>query len=302
MLKTLHILNGISSITIFNQSGIDGEAIVWNEILSEGPTLEEIASPEHRELRKSFTEDQFPGHDYEEIVWGIWDLLASGESYDEIVCWYEYDLFCQINFMAMIHWLSKYRPDDRISIICAGMDDSGILKGLGEYTYKDYPRLFRERQPLNSSQKKQASKVWVTYCSTAHDELVALAKETDLPYLKQAIKAHCRRFQWTSDQLSEHQRQILSWVTEGVDSKHKLVGKCLRNNGFYGFGDLQYFNIINDLHPCIDWEKKGLTEYGEAVLKGEGDISKLLPKSYGGTSSKEFRYDPIKEKLIKWPQ
>jgi hypothetical protein len=116
------------------------------------------------------------------------------------------------------------------------------------------------------------------------------------------MEAHVRRFPWTTDHLSEHQRQILTWVVGGAKSNKELVGKCLRNNGYYGFGDLQYFNMVNDLTSCIDWEKGQLTDYGKALMKGEGDISKLPVLVYGGTSTEDFRYDPVAKQLISWKQ
>ncbi|MEQ8711690.1 MAG: hypothetical protein RIC80_01665 [Cyclobacteriaceae bacterium] len=302
MPQTLHILNGMSSLTIFNKSGIEGEAIAWNEILCEGPSLPEISSPEQEVLRKTYTEDQFSGHDYDEIVWGIWDFLAGENHFDEIVCWYEYDLFCQINFMAMIHWLAKNRPGDKISIICSGVNVSGKLKGLGEYVPEDYPKFYQGRQLLTSSQKEQASAIWRIYCSGAHDQLLSFSRAADLPYLAEAIEAHLRRFPWTTDHLNEHQRQILSWIRDGTMSDRQLVGKCLRNNGFYGFGDLQCFNMINALTPCIDWKNGQLTPYGNSLMEGGGDIDQLPASTYGGTSSNQFRYDPIKKQLITWPQ
>lgn len=302
MPKTLHILNGMSSLTIFNRSGIGGEAIAWNEILCEGPSLPEISSPRQYELRKNFTESQFSGHNYDEIVWGIWDLLSSDESFDEIVCWYEYDLFCQINFMAIIHWLAENRADDHISIVCVGRDETGRLRGLGEHPSEDYPHLYQNRQLLTPTQKEKASEFWTAYCSGAHDQLSSISQSADLPYLTEAIETHLHRFPWTTDHLSEHQRQILSWVKDGAKSARELVGKCLRSNGFYGFGDLQYFNMINEMAPCIDWEKGQLTEYGDDLLNREGDIEKLPVLDYGGASTQDFRYDPIKKQLITWEQ
>ncbi|MEQ9299385.1 MAG: hypothetical protein RIF33_12510 [Cyclobacteriaceae bacterium] len=302
MNRTLHILNGMSSLTIFNKSGLDGEVIAWNEILCEGPSLSEISSPSQDTLRGDFTENQFSGHDYHEIVWGIWDLLESDEPFDEIVCWYEYDLFCQINFMAMIHWLTKNRAEDKVSINCSGLDDSGKLRGLGEHAPEDYPNLFQNRQLLTSPQKEQASEIWTTYCSSSHDRLLSLSQTADFPYLKEAMEAHLCRFPSMTDHLTEHQRQILSWVNDGTTSNHALVGKCLRNNGYYGFGDLQYFNMINALTPCIDWEKGQLTTYGKSLMAGEGDADKLPVSTYGGASTDQFRYDPVKKQLITWPQ
>ena len=255
-MSVLHILNGAATLQLFRKSGLDGEVVVWNEILVEGPTIQDISSEEFRELRKSFTSRQFPDHDYDDMVWGIWQVLNSQQEFSEIVCWYEYDLFCQINFMAMIDWLNRNKPKHNVSIVCSGFDDEGELKGLGEWSPDYYATLYGQRMPLDASQRSMASDIWKLYCSGQHDKLIKIAEGSTLPYLKDALSSHIRRFPWTTDLLNEHQRMILSWVNEGIDSERQLVGKCLRNNGYYGFGDLQYFNMLDTLRDYINWKSQ----------------------------------------------
>ncbi len=292
-MSSLHILNGTATLDLFRKSGIKGEVVVWNEILSEGPTLVDIASEDFRSTRQTYTAQAFMSSGYDDIVWGIWNVLNSGQPFDEIICWYEYDLFCQVNFMAMIHWLSENRPDGKLSIVCSGLNDSDRLVGLGERAPDEYNSLLKQKVTLTNAQKKEASQVWKCYCSEQHDQLLHISQRSSLPYLHEALAAHVRRFPWTTDGLSEHQRMILSWVKEGVTSQRQLVGKCLRNNGYYGFGDLQYFNMIDTLDSYIDWENEALSELGMEAIDGSINPGALpTATTYGGASTASFKFDP----------
>jgi hypothetical protein len=44
MKEILHILNGDATLSSFEQTGLDGDIMVWREVLSEGPVEENIAS------------------------------------------------------------------------------------------------------------------------------------------------------------------------------------------------------------------------------------------------------------------
>ncbi|MEM8895981.1 MAG: hypothetical protein AAGC88_15480 [Bacteroidota bacterium] len=299
-MSILHILNGTSTLQIFRKSGLQGEVVVWNEILSEGPMLVDISSEEFRQLRISYLNKVFPDHDYDDMVWGIWELLDSTKDFDEIICWYEYDLFCQVNFMAMIHWLTVNKANTKISLICSGLDEKGNLRGLGEWSPAHYDILFNSRKTIEPSQQSAASRVWECYCSAQHDQLLSMVESSSLPYLKEAIGAHLRRFPWTADGLNEHQRMILSWVAEGeANSERQLVGKCLQNNGYYGFGDLQYFNMVSELAAYINWDEKELSEKGQSALAGQLKAIDLPEKKFGGASTAEFVYDPEINNLVK---
>jgi len=94
---------------------------------------------------------------------------------------------------------------------------------------------------------------------------------------------------------------MVEFIDEGIDEKRKVVRKMLRQENYYGFGDLQYFKILEKLAPLYK-EKDGrisLNEDGKKVISGEMDFMKLItffPK-YGGVSVQDYRWSRKERRL-----
>ena len=118
-MKTLHILNGDSSLHQFNKTSLEGDTLVWREILCEGKTREEIGSAPYWETRKEFlknyAKDSFEKH-FENLKQEISSVRFS--DYEEVILWFEYDLFCQINMLGAIAWLHHFKKEQTCGITC----------------------------------------------------------------------------------------------------------------------------------------------------------------------------------------
>ena len=58
MSKTLHILNGDTTLPNLEKSGIKGEVVVWREMLCEGPVHKEVGSDDFWMNRCTFFENE----------------------------------------------------------------------------------------------------------------------------------------------------------------------------------------------------------------------------------------------------
>ena len=110
MFDTLHILNGDSTLAKFKQTELTGDTYVWHEILCQGPVQEDITTESFWRARSNFmssyvdiTEDSFQ----EKVILPFQQLEETLDSYQEIVLWFEYDLFCHINMIAAISLLKQ---------------------------------------------------------------------------------------------------------------------------------------------------------------------------------------------------
>ena len=100
-------------------------------MLCEGPTTEQIDTQEFLDLRKSFFDSTYElDFDESEFHKEI-DKLIHSEKYSEIVLWFEYDLFCHINLIALINLLKQKHINAPIYLVCSGrIKHQKELKGL----------------------------------------------------------------------------------------------------------------------------------------------------------------------------
>lgn len=302
MSNTLHILNGDSTLQLFQQTSLKGETFVWREVLSEGPVHSEFNSEAFWEQRASFmSEFTTTASEYQEKVLEPFKAIEERlESFDEIVLWFEYDLFCQINMMAFIHWLGDIRTSAQtISLACSGkMDKSSKLYGLGELKPEQLEKLFQNRLKLNTREFNFASGVYQAYCSTNPDALYTyiLMPSDEFMYTSDALSAHFQRFPFQGIGLNEIEQKIVELIEQGIHDVDELIGHLLHWPKHYGFGDLQYFQILKDLKPLFK-------DFKKLKLKEENELSLAIQyldrnKQLGGAILNDWNYDPNIGELV----
>ena len=131
--QPLHITNGTHLTNTLNQLGIEGEKLTWQEMLCEGPTSEMVYSEEFLNLRKTFFKAFYDVELDTDFIKEELNKLNHTENYSEIVLWFEYDLFCHINMVAVISLIQQKKIDLPIYLVCSGrIEGSKTLKGLSE--------------------------------------------------------------------------------------------------------------------------------------------------------------------------
>src|SRR5687768_16115723 len=100
----LHVTNGSCAGEIIQQTCLPGEVLTWDDTLHEGPAPARLSSDELREVRARF------------IVacgWASYDeafsrfarrdaALAGYRDHDEIVLWFEHDLYDQLQLIQIL--------------------------------------------------------------------------------------------------------------------------------------------------------------------------------------------------------
>ena len=299
MVNTLHILNGDSTFGQFKKTGIQGKTYVWREVLSEGPVQYDISKDDFWKARKDFMTEYFesnPETYQKKVIDPFRDLESGIGAFDEIILWFEYDLFCQINMIAILSWLKDLEVG-QVSLICVGkMEGYDRLVGLGEISDDEYPKLLQKRIKLNTRELTHAQDVWKTYCSPNPDDLYnfILLKMDEFQYLPNALECHLKRFPYTDTGLNEIEQKIIALVQRGITEERKIVGALLRWQEHYGFGDLQYFNTISYLKPVLEHLKN------EKQVPNKPSVEKLLSRAYklGGAQAKDWYWNDKEKALI----
>lgn len=304
--EILHITNGTILTDILNELGFKGEKLTWQEMLCEGPTFEIIDSKEFLEQRKKFFNDFYDVDlDVEKITSEL-QKLNHPENYTEIVLWFEYDLFCHINMIAVINLIKQKKIELPIYMVCSGrIAGSKSLKGLSELTSAQLMSHFEKKVLLNSEDIELASTIWGIYCGVDHNLLKPfIVTSSSFQYLNSCLKAHLKRFPDSIDGLSILERNILEIVAKyDITSTHHLLGYALSYQGYYGYGDLQLARIIEKLSVffIITEKRLILNRKGHEALLGQHNYSFAINDHmvFGGVNKFDFQFNKKLNKLVK---
>jgi len=249
--SVLHILNGDSTLEKFKEAGISGQSIVWRETLSIGPLFYLVDSQLFWDMRSQFMEEAYGAKlaGYKRKIINEFAILRKSEV-AEIVLWYEYDVFCQINFIALMSFILKRKRNTRVSVVCVGDDPRYQDRiGLGQLSAEDYPSLLENRQALTRKDLMTADKAWMLYCGMAIDEFEGLDCD-NLPYLKDALMASLVLFRGGKD-FSPLELKIKAHLAQGAPKGWELVEKMLEEDKSLGFGDLQFKYLISKVEDVV---------------------------------------------------
>ncbi len=326
----LHIHNGDCSAEIARQSSLPGEHFAWREALIEGPTPAGTTEHEWRNLRATHLAESYQVDQVETVSeLRIQEAkLASHPEHDEVILWFEPDLFCQTNLLYLLNWFAERElGNTRLSLICIG-EFPGLPKfrGLGELNPEQMASLFDIRHEVSSGEKSLAAVAWQAYCSRDPTAIQTLL-ETDtsaLPSLKPALQLHLERFPYVSNGLGRIQNRGLELIHDGVRNFADLFPRFGAAEPTYGLGDAQFWNTLrrmsqaqkpllnikngNSSDPKLTSDNPHqltfeITEAGEAVLNREADFVETngIDTWFGGVHllgrTKLWRWDDQAQKL-----
>lgn len=306
----LHITNGDSTTQYLQKLKFSGDFITWREMLCEGKTTTDVGSESFWKTRYDFLKASYKVSKKKFIDFTLkeYRTLCKQKSQDEIVLWFEYDLFCQINMLAVISWLKRYRSGYKVSLIQSGkLEGEQKLFSLNELNKTQLQNHFTNRVELSQDDIEYADYIWQLYCSDSPLRLETVHKfkpTSPFIYLEDAIRAHLLRFPSLENGLNAVENNILFTAKNNkFRSKEEFVRHLLRNQGNLGFGDLQYFHKIDELRSLfhtfnpVNLRKKAkdvldnkLNYYGQI----RNDISFL-----GGAKKYSYLYLSSNDKLLK---
>ncbi|MCP4976549.1 MAG: DUF1835 domain-containing protein [Maribacter sp.] len=309
MSSLLHITNGDSLTDRLKSLELKGDIITWREMLCEGKTLTNVGSESFWKTRFEFLNKNYKVSKswFVEKTLKEYRSLCNHKQQDQIVLWFEYDLFCQINMLAVISWLKTHRKYANISLVCSGdEDDTDKMYGLGEVSDEKLLELYENRKELSMNDIEYADYVWQLYCS---DNPIRLENLTDFKnyqydYLSEAIKAHLKRFPTIKNGLNDVENHVLQLsFDKKPKSKRELLRTVLTNQGVYGFGDSQFERIITNLKPLYSsFNPVRLTKKGKEILDGKTSYYSSIQDNdayLGGALKYNFLYNTESDRILK---
>lgn len=309
MKSLLHITNGDSFTSRLQSLEFNGDVITWREMLCEGKTLSTVGSESFWKTRFEFLNKNYKVSKswFIEKTLKEYRSLCNHKQQDQIVLWFEYDLFCQINMLAVISWLKQHRRHAEISLVCSGkVEGSTKLHGLNELNDDKLMELYEDRKVLSQDDIEYADYIWQLYCSDNPIRLENQIANNDFQfeYLSDALKTHLKRFPTIKNGLNDLENHILEVAKKNKPkSKNELMKDLLTDQGFYGFGDTQYERMVSSLKPLFSsFDPVKLTKKGLDVLKQEANYYSELRDNQmylGGSLKYNFLYNTDTDRILK---
>jgi len=298
----LHIHDGESSASTAKESTIPGTHVGWREALIDGPAPSDAQGTEWRKLRADFLSDHYlmDRQQCEKELLAQEEMLASFSAHEEVVLWFEHDLFCQTNLLYLLNWFAQQNlGTTRLSLICIDQFPGlGDFRGLGQLNAEQLSSLFDTRHEVSSIEKELARQSWKAFRAVSPTEIEQLLSEdtSALPFLKSALRLHLKRFPFVHNGLGHVENLALELIRRGANDFPHLFSEFGNEEPGYGLGDFQFWLALKPLsetkRPLVrisDYVGAGpslesqeirnsrfeITELGRAVLHGQEDYIEM---------------------------
>lgn len=330
----LHLTNGDCAASLIQQTGLLGEVLPWRDLLHEGPTPADLSLAQLREVRARFIAGWNGWVVYDEVLADFArrdDTLARFQEYEDVVLWFEHDLYDQLQLIQILDWFSRHDlGKTQLSLICIDTFP-GIepFRGLGQLNPVQMSSLYETRHRISEAELTLGRSAWQSFRSpdpTAIKEF--LSRDTSaLPFLRNALARHLEQFPSVANGLSRTERQLLEAIEAGAQSPVEIFRANMQQENYFFVGDIEIWNYLHNLcagrEPLLrvadsvqftlPWQFQTreeflaqsftLTEQGRNVLRGQGDWIELngIDRWLGGVHLRNedalWRWDEQRRRL-----
>jgi hypothetical protein len=276
----IHFHNGDVAASVARRAGVPGRHMPFHESLVGGPVQASLPMHDWVEARARFLSE----HHSENLLRVRNELLEQELALDrardeeEVVLWFEHDLYCLVHLLYLLSRLSKSR---RITLIWCPTP-------LGTQTEEDLFALFQSRAAILPAMSKAAAAAWKAFTS---DDPTALNRfisndVPDFPFLRDGLFLHASRFPSTRNGLGEVERRAVAAIDAGATDFISLFSRFDVTPPRFGFGDGEFLRHLKHLASVavpvitIIGEEKAnppkalfsLTPAGRNVIDGKVDF------------------------------
>ncbi|ANS76456.1 hypothetical protein AWM70_19320 [Paenibacillus yonginensis] len=305
--RMLHLVNGDHVAEKLKQGEVQGDILPWRELYTFGPVAFDMRNEELRKRRAAYLEhtlgipeDLYIGQCVEQEA-----KLERAGQYDEIVLWFEHDLYDQTMLAYLLTELDRLGPSSGagqvpISLLCIG-DFPGIeiFRGLGQLTPEQLASLSGTWKRVGEAELMLGRKFWEAYTSPDPKVHAAFLKEdlSALPFARSAFEAHLARLPSAFNGLGLMEQTVLELIGSGIQHPHELFRQAGLRLNVLGLGDLEFWYGLSRMcrgpqallnirglsafpdyrHTAPDFRDctLELTSFGRQVLQGEQHAADL---------------------------
>ncbi len=260
---------------MLKNAGVLGTHVAWRDALNEGPVPARLSLEQTSAIRTQYLAERGYGNPIKLIhEFSRRDAqLRRAEDFDEVVLWFEHDLYDQLQLLQALTSLEELDLEPgRVSVVQSD-------HYLANMTVDEIFPLFPKRRTATPAVFKSARRSWERFTSDSPADLYAAAGEDaiGLPFLRVALQRLCEEYPWKRDGLSRSQRQALYAVAQGRARAEELFLRAQTREEAYFLEERVFAKMLEDLaaaEAALVEEEDGTlvtTALGRRVLAGDAD-------------------------------
>ncbi|HYW12194.1 MAG TPA: DUF1835 domain-containing protein [Longimicrobium sp.] len=277
----LHVTNGESAVQRIRAAGMEGDVLPWQDVLHDGPVPAGLPLEALSRVRAEFIATR--GWGEAEAVrrdFAARDRrLAACAADDEVVLWFEHDLYDQLQLVQLLDWFAEH-PHPRLTLV-------NPAEYLGMMDAERMRSLVAARAAVTGAQLALGRAAWdaLREPDPRRMEAVAQGDASALPHLGAALRRLLEEYPSVDDGLSRSGRQALRAFAGGpcvlrdaYPDAHHAVEEPI------WLGDMGFAAIVDTLAsgpaPLLEVEgdpgapmdrRARITDAGRRVLDGAAD-------------------------------
>jgi hypothetical protein len=237
-------------VPAFVEARLPGEHLVWRDILMEGP-VSAAPGPADLAARAAYLTRflDIDAEEYRAVAEGLLAGLARAAGHDEVVLWFDADLFCVANGAFVLHWLAQRAPEVRVSL---GAPSPTAGPDVASLSPTALAALYAQRAPLSAPRRARMSEAWVAYSAPDPAAIAALLEReaADPAGLAGAWRAHLRRYPSPDSGLNEVEAATLALLDArgplGFDALFRALWRQAPIAAL-GMGDQQLAAVLREM-------------------------------------------------------
>lgn len=295
--RIVHLCNGDVTADGLSLADLPGDIRVWADGLDQGPLLPATREAFRLQRARFAVAAGWGTMEAAEAKLATWEAsLALGDA-EELVLWYEHDLFDQLALCRILYLLATREPGDagegtaleRLgALTMVSIDRHPEIPqflGLGQLAPEQLAQLWPRRTPVAKDAIEEAIAVWIAVTAADPRGLSFLLKRVKaLPFLAGAIERHLEEFPDLSSGLGRSERQALAAISRGVATGAAVLAEAHAIDPRYPLTDLQLAATLTRLTAAglitagapgavgPEAEQLAITALGRQALAGAIDV------------------------------
>ncbi|MFN6963097.1 MAG: DUF1835 domain-containing protein [Pyrinomonadaceae bacterium] len=237
----LHVLPGDAYVEAFRETGLEGEVAVFRECFIEGDLgggdLAELWRVRAAYLSAAYPEQNdrsYPSY----VVAEIDKIIQAAQQAGEIYLWFEYELFCSVNYWFCLELLREssaelYRVSPTVR------NETTRWRGFGRLASEEMLECWNDRVRLSAGDIARGGELWRAFRAGDRARVRELGayESPAFRYLPEVAAA--------ASDLELRPKQIIDEIAAaGTRDFEELFAEFARRAGVYGLGDVQVRRLM----------------------------------------------------------
>jgi hypothetical protein len=275
--RFLHVANGTCTTRTIESAGIPGALSIWADPLYEGPVPGGLTDGELLDVRRRYLAGPEHAPAPSEPLNDLrrWrSTIERHDTYDELILWFEHDLFDQLNLIQLLSWIRGRLPASKVvSLVCIGsFPGHPAFKGLGELMPDELASLLETRQRVSDAQYSLAVSAWQAFREPTPQALDNLRQGNTaaLAFLAPAVTRFLQEYPWIAGGLSRSERRLLELADGAGITLSRAFPRMHEGEDVYYITDLSLAALAEALSrttPPLLLFAPGQMAHGD-ILKG----------------------------------